>query len=88
MQDLLCYSNNPEAQKKIFAFYNICDICENEKYFITMMNVTDEYVEKRLLECFKRGLITNTEDLEYYKKKYTDLSFMQNKIKKVLRIKK
>ena len=81
---LLYFTDCPDKQRKVLKFAAYPGILYEEMFMISMVGIEDEYVEDKLIDCFKRNLISNTHDYLYYKNMYERLSIKGN-IKKILK---
>lgn len=70
MSQLLCYSNDYKKQQRILKYYDCKIIFENELFFIDMINLESDFVERKLYECFKNNKIKSKDDYFQYRAKY------------------
>lgn len=81
LNDLIYYSNCPVTQIRVCRYHLIPTLSNSEELFIAMMNVESNFVEKKLYQAFKNGLITDYATFESYKQKYELLSMIFKKDK-------
>ncbi len=70
MEYLLFLTDKPDKQRRVLEYALIPDIIYNEFFALSMLSIEEDYIEERLRNCFKSGLINSTHDFIEYRRKF------------------